>query len=447
MTTRILRKHASAQADHVDEPRADRGVGMKQRLRSVLHDDVGEKQAAPQDGQDNRLIDQEIGEGDVAEDRRGEHDQGQDPAKRARGRPGVSLRRGGSRAGDWRREPSKQAGDDERDQRGAEPTRGHRNVERGDRVGGGLHQPLEAPYRRDRHAGAKDPPGGTVGDRDDPPTLVVGREHRAAKRVEHDQEPRRIKHGVQNPLDSGLRDIEEIERVGEGAEPQQRQDREHQNDPGRCDGPAQPARMVVVDGAINEPPRKPAQRNGDQRQQNRKARQAKHMEDGGASGEACEPSADERRHHLDVERNFAPNAQPELRIENAGGSREGFAREQFAPLPADPGRVVINLQQHGARGAEPRIECVVLGLLAFELRGRGVGRRRGLLRYGRELCEPLGRSRELRRHVGDRRLQGDAEGVALGAQALQVRIGKIRLLERGVDCVQRGLRRVEVERG
>ena len=204
--------------------------------------------------------------------------------------------------------------------------------------------------------------------------------------------------------------------------------------------------MIVVDGAINEPAGEPAQRDGDQRQQNRKARQAKHMEDGGASSEACEPSADQRRHHLRDERNFAPHAQPELRIENAGRSGEGFAREQFAPLRADPGRVVIDLQQHGARGAEPRVERVVLGLLAFELRGRGVGRRRGVLRFGGELGEPLGRSCELRRHVGDRRLQGDAERVALGAQTLQVRIGKIRILERGVDRVQRGLGRVEVER-
>ena len=40
-----LRKHVSAQADHVDEPRADDSVGTKQRFRSVLHDDVGQVQS------------------------------------------------------------------------------------------------------------------------------------------------------------------------------------------------------------------------------------------------------------------------------------------------------------------------------------------------------------------------------------------------------------------
>ena len=151
--------------------------GMEQRLGAVLHDDIDEEQPARQYGQDNRLVDQEIGEGDVAQDRRGEDDHRQDPAQRPRRRPGVGLRRSGG-VGGRPGEAPKQAGDHERHQRRAQPTRGHRNVERGDRVGGGLDQTLHGPDRRDRHAGAGDHRGGTIADRNDPPGRVVRREHR-----------------------------------------------------------------------------------------------------------------------------------------------------------------------------------------------------------------------------------------------------------------------------
>ncbi len=169
-----------------------------------------------------------------------------------------------------------------------------------------------------------------------------------------------------------------------------------------------------------------------------------------AAAQAREPVPDDHRDRSSVGRNFARYAQPQLRIEHRGGAREGLAREQVAPLRPDPGRVVVDFKQQRARGAQIGVERVVLLLLACEFRRRRVGlrNRRGgvVLGLGREFGQALRRRRQTRRHVGDRRLQGDAERIVLRPQALKVGVGEIRLPQRVLDDAQRVAGRFEIER-
>ena len=390
----------------------------------------------------------------MAEDRRRQHDDDGDPAERARRRPRVRrrcARRGDGGSGSV--ETLKRVRADERDQRRAEPAAGDGDIERGDRVGRRFEKALRRPDRGDREDAAEERRRGEVADGDHPPGRRPRRQHGAAERVEDDHKPRGVEKRIENALDSRLRQVERVEGVGEGPEPEQGQKRKDQHRPGRGDGAAEARRLGAVGIRADVPPRRPVQRNGDRRQEHREAAEAEQMARRDACADAGEPAADQRRHHPGIDRDFARHALPELWIEDARGPGEGLAREEFAPPRADPGRIVVDLQQHGARRAQIGVERVVLRLLALELRARGVvggrsvlGRRRAVLGFRGELRQPLDRSREPRGHVGDRRLQGDAERVVLGAQALQVRVGQARAFERSVDRGERRARRVEIER-
>ena len=103
-------------------------------------------------------------------------------------------------------------------------------------------------------------------------------------------------------------------------------------------------------------------------------------------------------------------------------------------------------KQHGARGAQVGVERVVPLLLARELLGREVGRGLGFSRFGRELGQALRRRGEPRRQIGDRPLQGEAERIVLGAQALQVGVGEVLVPERRFDRRQGRARLIEIER-
>ena len=146
------------------------------------------------------------------------------------------------------------------------------------------------------------------------------------------------------------------------------------------------------------------------------------------------------------DRNFPPDRDPELRIEDARRPGECLAREQLAPRRADAGREVVGLQQHGAGGAQVGVERVVPLFLALELLGRDVGGRRGLARFGRQLREPLGGGGEPRRELRDRPLKSDAERVVLGLEGLQIGVGEVLVPQRRFGRGEGRARLVEIER-
>ena len=82
---------------------------------------------------------------------------------------------------------------------------------------------------------------------------------------------------------------------------------------------------------------------------------------------------------LRVARNLARYVDPELRVENARSSGEGLVGEEFAPPRHDASRIVVNCQEHGARGAQLRVEVVVPLLLGVEFGCGGVVGRCGRL--------------------------------------------------------------------
>ena len=169
MTT-SLPEHVRPQADRRPEARAERGVGIEQRLRSVVDDDVDQVEDRAEDGEEDRLIDEKGGEGDVADGGGGEDHEIGDPAERARGRPGIGLRRRGGALRDvLGGETPKRMGRDERDQRRAKRAAGDGDIERGADVGGGLDEPFGGPDRREDHPVAKEQPRRPVADRRHPP--------------------------------------------------------------------------------------------------------------------------------------------------------------------------------------------------------------------------------------------------------------------------------------
>ena len=146
---------------------------------------------AAEDAEVDRLIDEESGEGDVAGHRGGENDQRGRPAERSQRSPGLVLRRS-LRAGRLRPELAHRIGDRDRGQKRAHAPRGDRDVERGGRVGGRLDQTLDGPDRRNRHREAIEDPRRTVADRNEAPGRAPRREQAAAKRIDGDQDARRL---------------------------------------------------------------------------------------------------------------------------------------------------------------------------------------------------------------------------------------------------------------
>ena len=262
------------------------------------------------------------------------------------GAPGS--RAGATAGGDRRRSVEKAA--PERDQRRADRARRHCDIQRARPLRRPARQPLAGPDRRREHHEAKQQFRGAVPDREQSASSAGRREHTAAQRVGDDQEPQPIQQRVDAALQAGVGEVEEVERVGEDAERRRAAvpRAPEWSRPRRC---ARRSRLggVDVDGR-DHPARDPSQRDGDQREQNRARRPS--FEGPGASAEARAasprraPSSPARRAE------FRSTRQPEQRAEQARGSREGLAREQFAPRRADPRGVFVDLQQHRARRAQ-----------------------------------------------------------------------------------------------
>ena len=89
-----LGEHVAAEAEQRPQRPADLGLGAEQRRGPVLDDDVDQIETAAENGEEDRLIDQEGGERDIAGRGRAEDDQGPGPADRAHGRPAIGLGRG-----------------------------------------------------------------------------------------------------------------------------------------------------------------------------------------------------------------------------------------------------------------------------------------------------------------------------------------------------------------
>ena len=158
------------------------------------------------------------------------------------------------------------------------------------------------------------------------------RQHAAAGGVEKDQHARRLEDRIQNSLHSRIGEIEGVKRQGHGLEAEQRESGEDQNRPGGGDRPAEAGRRGGVRIAINDPPGDPPQRNRRQRQESKDARKGQRLQGAHALPDAREPAAGQRLHHHPIDREFARDAHPELRTEEARRSGEGLARKQ---LPSD----------------------------------------------------------------------------------------------------------------
>ncbi len=335
-------------------------------------------------------------------------------------------------------------GDERRPQR---PT-GDGDVERSDRVGGGLDQPFDRPDRRDRHGAAKQPPRRPVAYGYEPPSQRVQREHPAPDRVDHHEQARGVEERVLHPLHARVAEVEGVERERQDPQSEQRQGGEHEHRPARRERAFQPARRFGGGIAIDDAPRDPVNREGYKREQQHRPSQAEALRGRKTTADAGQPVPDSPGDRLDIGRNLARNAQPQLRIEDGGRARKRFARKQVATPRSDPGRNVVGFEQHGAGGAQVGVERVVFLLLGFQLRGRGVCRRRGVLVFGlgRQLGEALDRSGEPGRQVGDRRLQSHAERIVLRPEAQEIGVRQIRLLQCVLDAGQRVAGRIEVER-
>ena len=120
----------------------------------------------------------------------------------SRGRLAASRGAGG-RPRSWR-----SVCDHERGERRADRPDGDRQVERGDRVGGGLDQALDGPDRRDRQGGAKMIQAARSLNRHDAPGCRPRSEHAARERVDRDQDARGLEHGVDQASHARIGKIE-----------------------------------------------------------------------------------------------------------------------------------------------------------------------------------------------------------------------------------------------
>ena len=202
--------------------------------------------------------------------------------------------------------------------------------------------------------------------------------------------PGGVEHGVDDALDARIGEVERVEGARQEAEGAERQRGEDEEDPGGGERPAQPARRAGFGIAMEDAAGEPAERSGDERKRQGRRRHAHLHRRGQPFADGAEPVADEALHHLGVDRRFPPDGNPQLRIEDARRPGECALREQLAPRGAYAGREIVGLQQHGAGGAQVRVERVVPLLLALELLGRDIGRGRGLARFWGELREPFG---------------------------------------------------------
>ena len=266
-----------------------------------------------------------------------------------------------------------------------------------------------------------------------------------AKRIDGDQHARRLERGVDDAPYARIGEAEGVERARQHAEAAKRQRGEDREYPGGGERSAQPARGAHSWIPIDKAARKPAERRGGQRKRDHDRRHA-NLGKRRQFAHGAEPIADQAAHHLGVHRNFPPDRGPKLRIEDARRAGESSPREQLAPRRADARAEVVSFQQHGARGAQVGVEPVVPRLLALELLGRDVGRRRRFARFGREFSEALRRRREAGRQVGDRPLQGEGERIVLSVQALQIVIGEVLVPERSFNGGERRAGLVEIER-
>ena len=221
-----LGQHVPPQADGGKEAQPDCGVRLEQRVRSVADDHVDQIEAARQNGQEKRLIDQEVGEGDVARRRRREDDDNRRPAQRSRRRQRIELSgfracRGGRRA-----EASKRVGGGERDQGGAQRAHRDGDIQRRNGVGGGFDEPLGRPDRRDRHPAVKNQRRRSVVDVDEAPCFRMRCEHPPTDRIEQDGEARAVENGVENALHSRVGKVERVESQPDRPKREQGRDRE-----------------------------------------------------------------------------------------------------------------------------------------------------------------------------------------------------------------------------
>ena len=263
-----------------------------------------------------------------------------------------------------------------------------------------------------------------------------------AQGVADDDDPKSVEQRVEPALQSRIGNIEQVERVSEGFQREQRQNGEHQDRPGGGDGAAQPTGPPHIGIARDYPPRDPLHRRPRRRDRQRHREQAERLRRRDPRRQAVKPIAKQGPEGGEIAGRFARHPRPQQGTDQARRASEGFAREEIAPRRADSRVVVVDLQQHGARRAHVGVEVVVLFLFGGQFRARRIAERR-VLGFGRQLGEPLARSLEARSEVGDHRLQFGDERIAFGAQPHQIGVAEIVGLQLGFDVGERRTRSVE----
>ena len=344
----------------------------------------------------------------------------------------------GRRGADRRRadHPAKRHDHHDGDQQRADRAAGDRDIERGDGVRGGLDQ--SADRRDDDHddEGAEQNPRHAIAERRQAPRLEIGRKHASRQRIGDDEEAQPVEQRVGHALDPRVGNVQHVHQQDERAQHEQRQYGEHQRRPRRRQGSPQAAGRGDVGVSPDHALRDPSNR---REQRDREGRDRDHDGDlpgGQARNDARPPAADQPAGRARVVGRFAPDAEPEARIEDARRRGEGLAGEQFAPRRGDARRVVVDLQLERPRGAQVGVELVVLLLFGRVIRARRVARARVLLRRRRQLGKAPGGGVEARREIADIGLQGDAERVVGGAQPLEIGVAEVGVLQRRVDAVE-----------
>ena len=154
------------------------------------------------------------------------------PQEGAGGRPEFARRRAG-RSGQARRgDQPQRARHQNRHQGGADCASGHRDVERGDGVRGRLEQPFGRQDRRDRQPQMKQQRRDAIADVEQAPVRMARGQQSPAQGVADDDDPKSVEQRVEPALQSRIGNIEQVERVSEGFQREQRQNGEHQDRPG-----------------------------------------------------------------------------------------------------------------------------------------------------------------------------------------------------------------------
>ncbi len=288
-----LFERVAPQADHRHQAVAHRGARAQHLLGALLHDGVGQIERGREHGDEHRLIDEEGREGDVAGERRAEDERDESPGEGAAGRPGIARRRAGRGGGDRPGDEPQRARHENRDEGGADGAAGHRDIERGDGVRGRLEQPFGRQDRRDREPKVKQPRADAVAEIEQAPVRLPRRQQSATEGVAQDDQPKSVEQRVERALQPRIGNVEDVERISERRQREQRQGGEHQDRPGGGQRAAQAAGRRRRGIARDHAPRDPLQRRPQRRDRQDHREKAERLRAGDPRRQAMKPIAEQ----------------------------------------------------------------------------------------------------------------------------------------------------------